>query len=94
MFLRNTLKTNPNLPPTSDRALMYTVARRNARFDVKGDFISRDDIRSEASDLPEGRVYRDFAGVFLVIDDAREGAYCDVSSLRCRRLGRPRLRML
>lgn len=72
-FLISTMMDTADQPPTSDRAVQYTKARLEARGEEMGRFLLRDDVRSQASDLLEGRVNRDLTGVFLAIELVGEG---------------------
>lgn len=68
-FLKGIVMENSSLPPTSARAAKYTKERRQMREEGRDHFITQDTIRSQASTLPEGQVYRHLAGVFLVLEE-------------------------
>lgn len=71
-FLKGIVMENSSLPPTSARAAKYTKERRQMREEGRDHFITQDTIRSQASTLPEGQVYRHLAGVFLVLEEVIE----------------------
>lgn len=91
-FLKKTLVDNSIKPPDSLSAAMYTKTRREAREDTIPHFIGNDDIRSQASDIPERRVNRDLNCVFLQMEFVSEG--CRVLSTPVCTLGKLGLRRL
>lgn len=72
-FLTKTLVDNSTKPPDSLRAIMYTKTRREAREDAIRHFLADDDIRSQASDIPERRVNRDLTCALVQIEFVSEG---------------------
>lgn len=71
-FLVKIMVDNADRPPTPARALRFTRARREARQEELQRFIRHDDVRAQASTLPEGRVNRDLTAVFLTIECVSE----------------------